>query len=170
MSVLWLISHSADTHPRKPPSALQLVSTTCQLQLMFPPVRVRTKTVPSSFICMMFIIASWLQHCFPSPVTHPHQENVRFFFFFKPYMFQKLIKIQMTEYLFQPNNGLPFGALDHSWSCWCFLTWLSWIIYVKWASVNKLTYNKLANKLIASKLLSLATLKGWQAELLWFSS
>lgn len=76
VSTLWLISHSADTHThlRKPPNALQLISTTCQLLLMFPPVRLRTETVPSSFICAMFIIASWLQcrrgNHFPAPLNH----------------------------------------------------------------------------------------------------
>lgn len=41
---------------------------------MFPPVHLRTKTVPSSFICLVFIIASWLQrrrgNHFPAPSNH----------------------------------------------------------------------------------------------------
>lgn len=41
---------------------------------MFPPVRLRTKTVPSSFIWMMFIMANRLQHRqanhFSAPFNH----------------------------------------------------------------------------------------------------
>ena len=58
---LWLISQSTDTQipakkKEKTPKAFQLVSTACQLRLMFPPVHLRTKTLPSCFICVMFIM------------------------------------------------------------------------------------------------------------------
>lgn len=81
VSTLWLISHGADTHSTESlQNALQLVSATCQLQLMFPPVRSRTKSVPSPFICVMFIIPSWLQRRRGDHFTAPSDHWVMDYF------------------------------------------------------------------------------------------
>ncbi len=96
---------------------------------MFPPVRLRTKTVPSSFICVVFIIASWLQrrqgNNFPAPSNHwiisyfgylaPETTavikvwiqslwNGGFALFLYPNVFQRLIKMKLIWVFIPPAS------------------------------------------------------------------